>query len=89
LKRSLNFIYGAWVEYKDLERVDKKLVKKLDRMLLELLRSDNPGQGTGKPEKLKNRVEWSRRIDKGNRVLYLWDESSIYVIQIGGHYGDH
>ena len=45
--------------------------------------------GTGKPEKLKNRPGYSRRIDDANRLVYVLDElQNIKIISCKGHYED-
>ena len=44
-------------------------------------------QGIGKPEKLKNRPEYSRRIDEVNRLVYEIDElQNIRIVSCKGHY---
>jgi len=57
------------------------------QILKEMQRSD-PGRGTGKPEPLKHDLSgfWSRRIDKGERIIYRFDETYLHVFAIGGHY---
>ena len=43
--------------------------------------------GIGKPEKLKNRPEYSRRIDDANHLVYVIDElQNIKIIACRGHY---
>ena len=56
-----------------------------------MLRSDDPSQGIGKPEPLKYELEemYSRRLSAKDRLIYSFDDKSIYVHAIGGHYGDH
>lgn len=48
----------------------------------------NPKTGKGRPEALKHNLSgfWSRRIDQENRIIYHFDEDSIYVISCEGHY---
>ena len=46
-------------------------------------------EGLGKPEPLRYRKAWSRRIDKENRLLYDIDESgNLWIIACKGHYED-
>lgn len=51
-----------------------------------------PQTGTGKPEALKGDFAglWSRRIDKGARLIYsIYEETvCVYVLSMRGHYGD-
>jgi len=48
----------------------------------------NPSKGLGKPESLKHNLSgfWSRRISKKDRLIYKFDQNSIHVFAIGGHY---
>jgi len=85
--RSLVFEGGTWSVYEALREKDKKLHKALRKILKEMLR-DNPRQGIGKPEPLKNNLSglWSRRISQKDRVIYKYDDDRVYIFAIGGHY---
>lgn len=85
--RSLAFEGNTWSTYEDLRLKDKKLHKSLCRVLKEILR-DDPSSGTGKPEQLKHNLSglWSRRISQKDRVIYKYDNDTIYIFAIGGHY---
>ena len=67
----------------------KAITNKIEKLLLELM--EHPKYGTGQVEQLKgNRQgEWSRRIDKINRLIYtIKDEIvTVEVISAKGHYG--
>lgn len=88
--RSLVFEGRTWEEYEALRERNTKLHKALRKILKEMLRSDNPAVGLGKPEALKHNLSglWSRRISHGDRLIYKFDDNSIYIFAIGGHYGD-
>ena len=45
-------------------------------------------EGTGHPEHLKYRKEWSRRIDHGNRLVYDVVDGNLWIIACKGHYED-
>ena len=49
---------------------DKKSLKKLNQILLEL--ENHPTTGSGNPEQLKHELSgyWSRRINKKDRLIY-------------------
>ena len=68
----------------------KKVLKKIVALLEEL--KVHPQTGTGKPEALKGDFSglWSRRIDKGTRLIYsIYEETvCVYVLSRRGHYGD-
>ncbi len=88
--RSLVFEGKTWEAYETLREKDKKLHKALCKLLKEMLRGD-PAQGIGKPEQLRHNLTgfWSRRISQKDRLIYKFDDSSIYIFAIGGHYEDH
>jgi len=48
----------------------------------------NPEMGIGKPEHLKYELSgfWSRKLSQYDRVVYNFDEKSIHIFAIGGHY---
>lgn len=65
---------------------DKKTLKKINS-LLEDIRRNGVMQGTGKPEPLKHRTGYSRRIDEKNRLVYDIDElQNIKILSCRGHY---
>lgn len=88
--RSLIFEGNTWLTYEQLREKDKKLHKALCKLLKEMLRSD-PSSGLGKPEPLKHNLSglWSKRISQKDRLIYRFDNESIYIFAIGGHYADH
>ena len=85
--RSIVFEGKSWSKYEDLRQRDKKLHANLCKILQEMQRGD-PAQGLGKPEQLKHNLKglWSRRLSRGDRVIYKYDATSIYIFAIGGHY---
>jgi toxin YoeB len=68
----------------------KALTNKIEKLLVELI--EHPKTGTGQVEQLKgNRQgQWSRRIDKKNRLVYSIDDEivTVEIISAKGHYGD-
>lgn len=86
--RSLVFEGNTWDVYETLREKDKKLHKSLCRLLKEMLRSDDLTQGIGKPEALKYSLSglYSRRISAKDRLIYRFDEATLYIFAIGGHY---
>lgn len=87
--RSLVFEGDTWAGYERLRAQDKKLHRALCRLLKDMLRGD-PATGVGKPEPLRHGLSglWSRRISKGDRLIYRFDERYIYLFAIGGHYDE-
>ncbi len=85
--RSIVFEGNTWNEYEELRIKDKILHKNLCKILKEM-QKENPEEGLGKPEQLKYNLSgfWSRRLSQKDRVIYKFDEESIYIFAIGGHY---
>ena len=85
--RSLVFEGDTWAKYEQIRSSDKKLHRALCKQLKEMLR-DNPAVGSGKPEPLKHGLSglWSRRISRKDRLIYRFDDGSVYIFAIGGHY---
>ncbi len=65
---------------------DKKTLKKINALLADIQRN-GAMRGIGKPEPLKYRPGYSRRIDEKNRLVYVIDElQNIKIISCRGHY---
>ena len=62
------------------------ILKKI-KSLLESIQ-ETPFEGVGKPEVLKHNLSgfWSRRIDRGNRLVYKVTSDVIYILSCRGHY---
>ncbi|MEK8016159.1 MAG: Txe/YoeB family addiction module toxin [Candidatus Parabeggiatoa sp.] len=91
MTRELVLKKNSWQQYENIVAKHKKLHKKFIEIIKEMLRSDDPTEGTGKPEALKYQLEekYSRRLSEKDRLVYSFDEHYIYVHSIGGHYGEH
>ena len=78
----------AWDEYCYWQSQDKKTLRKINRLLDDMLR--NPYSGLGSPEPLKINLNgyWSRRIDEKNRIVYTLKENLLLITQCGSHYRD-
>lgn len=80
------FTKDAFAQYMYWQTQDKKTLKKIND-LLEDIRRNGALNGIGKPEALKNRDGYSRRIDQENRLVYVIDElQNIKIIACKGHY---
>ena len=65
-----------------------KTLKKINSLLADIQRN-GVMQGIGKPEPLKHRSGYSRRIDESNRLIYELDElQNIVILSCKGHYED-
>ena len=68
--------------------MDKKTVKKINALIKDIERN-GLSEGIGKPEPLKYRKAWSRRIDLEHRLIYNQDENgNLLIISCKGHYED-
>jgi toxin YoeB len=85
-KRLISWTDEAWGSYVYWQTQDKKTLKRINRLILEVKRS--PFEGIGKPEPLKENLTgfWSRRIDDTNRLVYAVDDDAITVISCRYHY---
>jgi len=88
--RSLVFEGRTWEAYEAMRRKDRKLHDAARKIIRELIRSEDPTVGTGKPEPLRHNLSglWSRRISRRDRIIYTFDDTSIYIFALGGHYED-
>ena len=77
----------AWNDYLYWQAQDKKTLKKINSILVDIMR--NPFNGIGKSEPLKHRKGyWSRRTDETNRIVYKIDSDSVSIATVRGHYDD-
>lgn len=78
----------AWEDYLYWQKADKKVLKRINALIRDALRT--PFEGIGKPEPLRFDLAgyWSRRIDQEHRLVYKYDEKadSLVVIQCRYHY---
>ena len=82
----LIFAEKAWEDYLYWQETDKKTLKRINVLLRDIARNGN--DGIGKPEPLKHRDGWSRRIDEVNRLVYQIKDETIEILQCKGHYDD-
>lgn len=83
---NLTWTQEAWCDYVYWQTQDKKTLKRINKVILDTLRS--PFAGIGKPEPLKENLSgfWSRRIDESNRLVYAVDKNQITIISCRYHY---
>lgn len=80
------FMSGAWEDYLYWQQHDKSLLKKINSLIKEAMRT--PFEGSGKPEALNENLKgfWSRRINLEHRLVYRVEEDTIYILQCRYHY---
>ena len=77
----------AWIEYQYWISQDKKIFKKINELIKDIERN-GVLNGIGKPEALKHRKAYSRRIDEKNRLIYEIINGQLYILNCKGHYED-
>ena len=85
---NISFSEEGWEDYLYWQTQDKRTLKRINKLLRDILR--NGYDGIGKPEPLKGDLSglWSRRIDESNRIVYRVKEDVIEIVQCGSHYRD-
>jgi len=80
------FSEHAWADYLYWQRSDKKILRRINILIKEIMRA--PFQGMGKPEPLKHALSgyWSRRINDEHRIVYKITEEAIQIAQLRYHY---
>ena len=70
------------------QSLDKKKLKKINRLFEEIER--NGYNCIGKPEPLKGDLSgyWSVRIDEKNRLVFRIQDGKLKIAQCGSHYRD-
>lgn len=77
---------NAWDDYLYWQKIDKKIILRINKLIQSIQRT--PFEGLGDPEPLKHQLSgfWSRRIDKEHRLVYKISDESIMVVQCRYHY---
>lgn len=85
-KRNLEFYPVAWEHHLFSQTSDKKILAKLNNLLLEIQR--DPFSGLGKPEPLRDKLSgyWSRRINDEHRLIYKVEDERILILSCRYHY---
>jgi toxin YoeB len=82
----LVFTEAAWDDYLWFQENDRRLLKRINTLIKEAMRT--PSEGIGKPERLKANLSgyWSRRINEEHRLVYGITETEFVVIACRFHY---
>ena len=82
------FTEDALAEYIAWQSEDRKTLRRINELISSIQR-DGFLKGIGKPEPLKGRKAYSRRIDDGNRLVYIGDSGQdLVILSCKGHYDD-
>ncbi len=82
----LIFTESAWQDYLWFQEKDPRLLKRINQIIKDTLRT--PFEGLGKPEPLKADLSgyWSRRINDENRLVYGVTQGELVIISCRYHY---
>ncbi|MDO4585240.1 MAG: Txe/YoeB family addiction module toxin [Planctomycetia bacterium] len=84
----MNIIFSpvAWEQLNDWIERDRKIARKIAALVRDIQRN-GLSEGIGKPEPLKYRKAWSRRITSEHRLVYNFDEhQNLIILSCFGHY---
>ena len=84
--RKIIFEQDAFEDFTTWAEIDKKVFKRLYKLIIETSRE--PFKGTGKPEPLKGNYKgcWSRRITDEHRLIYRVSQNNLEIVSCRGHY---
>ncbi len=83
---NLQFTANGWEDYLYWQKTDKQLLKRINLLIADTLRS--PFDGIGKPEPLKFEFSgyWSRRINAEHRLVYGVEDDCLTILACRYHY---
>ena len=84
----MNLVFSplAWEDYQHWLQTDKKMVRRINELIKDTVRSYY--DGIGKPEPLKHTLAgfWSRRITDEHRMVYRIAGRNLEIAQLRFHY---
>ena len=82
----LVFTESAWQDYLWFQEKDRQLLKRINQLIKDTLRT--PFEGLGKPEPLKADLSgyWSRRINDEHRLVYGVTKTDLVIFSCRYHY---
>lgn len=82
----ISFTTHTWEDYTYWAENDRKMVKRINKLIDDTMR--DPFKGIGKPEPLKGDLSgyWSRRIDDTHRLVYKPTDDELIIVQARYHY---
>ena len=82
----LSWAETAWEDYLYWQQTNKKVLKRINILIIDIKRQ--PFEGVGNPEPLKHNWSgyWSRRVDKEHRLVYKVSDNNLIIAQCRYHY---
>ncbi|MCF0052214.1 Txe/YoeB family addiction module toxin [Dyadobacter sp. LJ53] len=83
---TLSWYPVAWEQYIQWQTADKNIVKRINELVKECMRT--PFEGKGKPEMLRANLAgcWSRRITDEHRLVYRVEGDMLFIMRCKNHY---
>jgi toxin YoeB len=83
---SIQWSSNAWEDYLYWQRIDKKILLRINSLIKDIQRQ--PFDGNGDPEPLKHNWSgyWSRRINREHRLIYKVECQVTVLVQCRYHY---
>jgi toxin YoeB len=84
--KQISFDSSGWEDYPHWQLNDKIILKKINILIKEIVRT--PFSGTGKPEPIRGNLSefWSRRINDEHRLVYTIHDDRVIIVQCRFHY---
>ena len=84
----MNLVFSpqAWEDYQHWLQTDKKMIRRINELIKDTVRSHY--DGIGKPEPLNHALAgfWSRRITDEHHMVYRIDAKNLEIAQLRFHY---
>jgi len=84
----MNLVFSpqVWEDYQYWLQTDKKMIRRINELIKDTVRSHY--DGIGKPEPLKHALAgfWSRRITDEHRIVYRIAAKNLEIAQLRFHY---
>ena len=82
----IKFSENALEDYLYWQKIDKKIVRKVNDLIKDI--TCTPFDGIGKPEPLKFDLSgfWSRRLDLEHRLVYKIENDELLIFSLRFHY---
>ena len=80
------FATRAWEDYLWWQAQDRKVLKRINSLIQDIVRNGN--EGIGKPEPLKRGFHnyWSRRVTDEHRLVYRIEDDEVRIAACRYHY---
>jgi toxin YoeB len=80
------FSSRGWDDYLWWQQQDRKLLRRINQLIQDVIRNGN--EGIGKPEPLKHGFQgyWSRRINDEHRLVYKVFDDEVRIAACRYHY---